>query len=215
MTPHGRSFFACSLLAYGLSACNGQPARGPSASAPRIVALAHSSAVEPLPPLPASTASVYDLPVTVRDRTGAVRRLDTFRGAPVLLTMFYGSCAAACPLLTSDLKRIEQKLSPVARERVRVLMVSFDPARDTPNVLERLTTERRMDPARWTLASANDDDARALAGVLGIRYRRLDNGEYFHSSSIVLVDGEGKIRARLDGVGKDVTPIVSALTPAS
>lgn len=203
------------LLACSLVACGGEPGRVPAPAASKPVVLAHASPLEASEPPPLSTASIYDLPVIVVDRTGTARPLASFRGSPLLLTMFYGSCAAACPLLTSDLKRIEAKLSPATRARVRVLMVSFDQARDTPPVLARLTLERGMDPTRWTLASANDDDARSLAGVLGIRYRKLDSGEFYHSSSIVLVDGAGLVRARLDGLGNDVTPILSALDPPS
>jgi protein SCO1/2 len=155
------------------------------------------------------------LPVSLVDRTGGSRNLDSFRGAPVLVTMFYGSCATACPLITVDLKRIEALLPSATRARVRVLMVSFDQARDTPSALARMTVERGVDPARWTLASASDDDARALAGVLGIKYRKLDNGEFFHSSAIVLIDEAGRPVARLDGLGKDATPIVSALRSPS
>jgi protein SCO1/2 len=140
-----------------------------------------------------------------------VRSISEFRGHPVLITMFYGRCPAACPLLTSDLKRIERQLTDSARSKVRVLMVSFDAARDTPVELKRLMTERGMDATRWTLASANDENARELAGVLGIRYRKLDNGEFFHSSSIVALDAMGRPRARMDGVGGDVSALVALL----
>ena len=177
------------------------PAAAPIAPVPYV----------PEAPPPLTQSSLYDLPVALTDQSGATRSLATFRGSPVLVTMFYGSCAAACPLLTTDLKRIERQRPPSVRSEVRVLMVSFDPARDTPPVLARLVSERGMDPTRWTLASANDDDARALAGVLGIRYRKLDNGEFFHSSVIVLLDREGRPRVRLDGLGKDVSPVVDAL----
>jgi len=159
-----------------------------------------------------SAPSLYELPIPLVDEHGVARTLDSFRGRPLLISMFYGSCAAACPLITSDLKRIEQKLPASARAAVRIAMVSFDPARDTPAVLAQLKRERGVDSARWTFASASDDAARDLAGLLGIRYRRLDNGAYFHSSAIVLLDAEGRPQARLDGLGNDVTPIVSALT---
>jgi protein SCO1/2 len=126
--------------------------------------------------------------------------------------MFYGSCATACPLLTTELKRIERRLPAEVRAGVRVLMVSFDETRDTPEVLARLKSERAMDAARWTLASTSDDEARELSGVLGIRYRKLDNGEFFHSSVIVLLDSEGRPLVRLSGVGEDLDPVVAALS---
>ncbi len=160
-------------------------------------------------------ASIYDLSVRLLDEHGAPRMLDAARGHPLLITMFYGTCQAACPLITADLKRIEQRLSPAARANLRVLMVSFDAERDTPAALSRMKTERGMDTERWTLASASEDDARQLAGVLGIRFRKLDNGQFFHSSAIVLLDGEGRQRVRLDGLGHDPAAIVAALASPS
>ncbi len=203
------------LLAFLLLlACESRPA---SPSVPEM-ASAPSPGVAPVaaPPAPSILGeSLYGLPIPIVDQQGSHRLLDSFRGRPVLVTMFYGSCASACPLLTSDLKRIEATLPAATRANLRVLMVSFDQARDTPEVLRRLTLERGMDPGRWTLASANDDDARALAGLLGIRYRKLDNGEFFHSSVIVLLDGEGRPRVRLEGLGKDAAPILNALAASS
>jgi protein SCO1/2 len=212
MKPLTRWFALSCLLA-----CQRQTA--PTSAAPAPVMRPEATLAAPLstvaPVQTASPESIYDLPVTLVDGTGSTRTLDSLRGGPVLITMFYGSCASACPLLTSDLKRIEAKLPESVRAKTRVVMVSFDQARDTPEVLRRLTLERGMNPARWTLASANDADARALAGVLGIRYRKLDNGTFFHSSVIVLLDDEGRPRARLDGLGQDATPILSALAASS
>ena len=203
------------LLAFCLVACRQPPPPAPAGSSSRTATMVDSASVRMPAAAEPTGPSLYDLPVTLVDRTGTARPLAAFRGTPVLVTMFYGSCASACPLLTSDLKRIEGQLPVAVREQLRVLMVSFDRARDTPRALERMTVERGMDPARWTLASASDDDARALAGVLGIRYRKLDNGEFFHSSAIVLLDREGRIRARLDGLGRDAASIVSFLSAPS
>jgi protein SCO1/2 len=155
--------------------------------------------------------SIYDLGVHVTDESGALRQLDSFRGHPLLITMFYAGCANACPLLTRDLKRLDAQLPEPIRSDVRVLMVSFDQPRDTPTVLSRLMRDQSMDTQRWTLANAADDDARQLAGVLGIRYRKLDNGDFFHSSAIVLIDAEGHPSARIDGIGRDPAPILAAL----
>jgi protein SCO1/2 len=182
------------------------PARAPTSE--RLLTRAQAPA---MPDEGARMPSIYDLEVRLTDQSAVVRSLAAFRGHPVLITMFYGGCPAACPLLTSDLRRIERQLPESVRSNVRVLMVSFDAARDTPGALSRLMTERGMDAARWTLASAPDDEARELAGVLDIRYRRLDNGEFFHSSAIVLLDAQGRPRARVDGIGGDVSVIVSAL----
>jgi protein SCO1/2 len=165
--------------------------------------------IEPSAPL--FEGSVYDLTAELIDQNGAKVSLDVFRGHPVLVTLFYASCPNACPLLTSDLKRIDRELPPGVREKLRVLMVSFDAARDTPQELARHAENHRLDLKRWKLASLDDASARELAGVLGIRYRKLDNGEYFHSSAILLLDETGRPKARMEGLGRDPEPILAVL----
>ena len=41
--------------------------------------------------------------------------------------LFYASCQAVCPMLIDALRGTEPKLKGDERERVSVLMVSFDP----------------------------------------------------------------------------------------
>ena len=70
------------------------------------------------------------------DQDGKAHGLDVYRGHPVLVTMFYGSCPAACPLIIDTLRAIEKDLTPAQRADLRVLMISIDPERDTPEALK-------------------------------------------------------------------------------
>jgi protein SCO1/2 len=123
--------------------------------------------------------------------------------------MFYGSCASACPVLVDEISRTLAALPPSVSADARVLLVSFDAARDTPARLTELAQLHRLDE-RWTLAAAADDDARTLAAVLGIRYRAVPNGQFAHTSVVVALDRAGRPIARLDGIG-DPAPLVAAL----
>jgi protein SCO1/2 len=151
----------------------------------------------------ARSASIYALGMTLTDQNGDRVGLDVDRGKPVLLGMFYGTCPSACPLLISTAKRVMAGLDGGAAADVRVLLVSFDPQRDTPEALRRIAAERGLD-ARWRLASAPDDQVRELAALLGVQYRRLPDGNFSHTSSIVLVDRSGAIDARLDDMAQPV-----------
>ncbi|HET9993180.1 MAG TPA: SCO family protein [Kofleriaceae bacterium] len=187
------------LIALFAVACSAQPlardipSRAPTATRP------HSS--EP---------SLYDLTLSVTSAAGVRTGLDVDRGHPTLVSMFYGSCAAACPLLIDTIDRTLQSLPASARDDARVVLVSFDPARDTPARLRELVRQHRLD-GRWTLAAASDVDARTLAAVLGIRYRSTPDGQFFHTSVIVALDRDGRSTARMDGIG-DPSALVAALS---
>ena len=144
--------------------------------------------------------SVYQLTGVFTDQGGAAVRLDVHRGQPVLMSMFYGSCPDACPLLIAELRRIEASLSPALRANLRVVLVSLDPERDTPAALRQLAERHDLDRARWRLLTGSDESVREVAAVLGVKFRRLSRGVINHSSVIVVLDGRGVVQGRIDGV---------------
>ena len=145
--------------------------------------------------VPAPPDSVYQLEAPLTTQSAARSGLDLDRGHPTLISMFYGGCPAACPMLITAIQVYESQLEQPSRARLRVLMVSFDAARDTPAELERVARLHRADPARWTFANASETDARKIAALLGISYRRLPDGDYDHSLVITLLDADGRIVA--------------------
>jgi len=183
-----------------LIACGGAPAE--------VVEVAPVSAA------PVPSDSLYQLDVPMVDQHGAAVNLGVHRGHVTIVSMFYASCPMACPLLIEDVRALEAKLSPADRADVRVLLVSLDPARDTPEKMAEVVTRHGVDDARWTLARPAPDDVRPVAAVLGIAYRPEEGGEMDHSSILTVVDPEGRVIGRLDGLGQDPTPLLDAITRA-
>jgi protein SCO1 len=140
--------------------------------------------------------SVYQLPVTLTDQQGRSRPLSAFRGRPLLVSMFYTNCEFVCPMLVEALSDTLARLGPQERAQVAVLLVSFDPERDTVAVLRQTAEQRRLDPAHWTLARTDARSVRQLAAVLGIQYRAEAKGEFKHSTALILLDADGRIAAR-------------------
>jgi protein SCO1 len=143
------------------------------------------------PPLPGD--SVYQVDARLEDPSGAATGLDRHRGAPVVISMFYGSCPHVCPLLISTIQRYERGLPEPQRARLRVLIVSIDPKRDTPAKLAEIAARHGVDGGRWTLARTDEASVRKLAAVLNIQYRELPDGEFNHSTVITLLDAEGRV----------------------
>ena len=155
-------------------------------------------------PLPGDSVYQLELPLT----TQAGRTVDwrSLRGKPVVVSMFYTSCQYICPLIVDSGKAIEREISPTQQKRLPILLISMDPARDTPAALNKVATQRKLDGSRWTLGSPPASKVRAVAGVLGIRYRQLADGEFNHTSALVLLDAEGRIVARTEQVGSKPDP---------
>ena len=151
--------------------------------------------------------SLFQLEMALEDQAGRPFTLATLRGHPVLIAFFYSHCDTMCPTIISDLRRIEAALSPAARSALRVVMVSFDEERDTPERLTAVAHERHLELDRWTLVRGEDAEVRTLAATLGMTYRRTGEGEFAHSALFTLLDGEGQIVLTVDGTGRDMTPM--------
>jgi protein SCO1/2 len=173
--------------------------RGLAGACMGLGALAVAQAAPAAPALPAR--SIYHLDVGLVDQDGRPFRLSDLRGRPVIASMFYTSCEMVCPLIFETIAATLVEAGPRVREATRVLMVSFDPARDTVAVLKEAAAAHGVD-ARWTLARGTEDAARQVAAVLGIQYRRLAGGAFNHSSVIELLDADGAIAARTSKLGE-------------
>jgi len=140
--------------------------------------------------------SVYQLQLALTTQDDHDATLDLDRGHPVLITMFYGNCPYACPLLINTMQRIEGKLDAARRGNLRALLVSIDPDHDTPAALREVAARHGADLSRWTFARTPKESVRQLAAVLGIQYRELQGGGFNHSTIITLLDAEGRVVAR-------------------
>ena len=146
-------------------------------------------------------ASLYRLDIALVDQDGRGFRFGDRQGKPVLVSMFYTSCQYVCPLIIDSLRKTQAALARDGGGKIDVLLVSFDPQRDTPARLAQVFAERKLD-ASWTLARTDAASVRKLAAVLDIQYRALANGDLNHSSTITLLGGDGRILARTDKLGE-------------
>ena len=150
--------------------------------------------------------SVYQLQAGLSDQDGHAFQWADKRGRVQLVAMFYTSCAYVCPLIIDSVKGIEHALSEDERARLGLLLVSLDPARDDTGALKSVANKRRLDPERWTLARTEDASVRKIAALLGVRYRALVDGEFNHTSAIVLLDADGRKLASSGRLGPEPDP---------
>ena len=174
-----------------------------------LAMLVIGSATASTPPLPGD--SVYQLAVNLTNQDGKVQPLLARRGRPQLVTMFYTSCTMVCPMILDTVKMTRNALDESARERLDVLAISFDPARDDVATLRKYATTRKLDSRWWTLARTEPKDVRRLAALLQLQYRQLPDGEFNHSSELILLDADGRVVARTDVIGRQDPKFVDAV----
>ena len=165
---------------------------------------ASASAQTPYP-----SDSVYQLDATLTNSSGKTHGLDVYAGHPVLITMFYSSCKHTCPLLIETVRAVARAASNP--QDLRVLMISIDPERDTPETLAKLAKERRIDTSRWSLVNANAADVRKIAAALGVQYKQSPDGEFNHSSVISAINARGEILKQSSTLGSADPELTSAV----
>ncbi|MCW5549789.1 MAG: SCO family protein [Opitutaceae bacterium] len=192
--------FTCLLLATALTASgdDNKPCCPPEPPKAEAVPAAYSP------------ESLYQIGVTFTDDEGRSVALGTLRGRPVVIAMFFASCHYACPLLVADMTRIRDGLPPAERERVALVLVSFDTVRDTPEALRRYRAERLLD-GQWTLLHGDDDAVREIAALLGVKYRQETDGQFAHSNLITVLNAEGEIVHRRAGLRGGLEEAAAAL----
>ncbi len=155
--------------------------------------------------------SVYHLQAPLEDQFGEITGLDRYKGQPVLVTMFYTSCPHVCPMLISTIKLTESKLSDEERTDLRVLTISIDPTRDTPEKLRETMERHSVDATRWSMVRPDPGDLRTIAGVFGVRYKQLPDREFSHTTRIILLDREGTQVASTEQLGRHDTAFLEAI----
>lgn len=142
------------------------------------------------------------------DLAGDTLRLSQFRGLHVALFFGYTWCPDVCPITLAQIARSAADLDPHG-EALRVVFVSLDPYRDTP---ERLATWTRAFHSGVISLTGNVELLRAAAWAWGVdfRYRTLptpgvvvdippDSAGYLvdHTARTFLIDPQGRVVAQV------------------
>ncbi|MEJ2790606.1 MULTISPECIES: SCO family protein [unclassified Pseudoxanthomonas] len=149
--------------------------------------------------------SVYHLQATTQDAGGRPVAWSSLHGQPRVVSMFYTNCHLMCPLIIENAKSVQKQLTPRERAKLGMVMVSLDPVRDTPDALQEVARRHRV-PAGWQFLAPAGNDVPAIASVLDVRYRFRDDGSINHTSVLVLLDADGRIRARSEVTGAAADP---------
>ena len=175
---------------------------------------ASHTAHDELPAAAYSARSLYQLESMWTTASEQSLRLGHLQGKVQVLAMMYTTCESACPIIVSLMQRMQAALPPELRPHVGFVLVSFDPARDTPAVLRAYSAKMHLDPASWSLLCGPLDDVLELAMLLGIRYRRDQSGGFMHSNVITVLNQAGEIVHRHEGLQQDIASTLEAMRRA-
>lgn len=158
------------------------------------------------------------------ERSGRRVTLADLRGKVWIADFIYTECTETCPLQTAYMAQLEKDLA--AERDVRLVSITVDPKHDTPEVLRKYAIRYGADPERWLfltgdkrviyelaqkgfrLSVVDPDDQGQGAALWPLAARPAyashgSKGLVIHSSRIVLVDRQARIRGLYPGTEPD------------
>lgn len=137
----------------------------------------------------------YGQDFAMPDQNGQQRTMADFKGKATLLFFGYTQCPDVCPTTLADLAAAKQKLGAKG-DKLQVIFVSVDPARDTPEILKAYMAN--FDPSFLALRGSDDELAK-MAKDFKIYYKKVDGKtptsyNMDHSAGSYVYDTAGRLR---------------------
>ena len=155
-------------------------AAAPAADAPSRLAV-----IQPAP----------DFTLTTQD--GGALRMSDLKGKVCLVSFVFTTCNGSCPATTHRMGQVQAALKErglAKDDRVRLVSITLDPARDTPEVLRKYMELYDADSAGWTFLTGDKERVGKVIADWGMWAKPAANGQLDHPSRVFLVDKKGRVR---------------------
>lgn len=135
-------------------------------------------------------------PFALRNQGGQTVTNGTLRGKIYVANFFFSSCPMVCPKMLANLRRIQAAFENDAQ--VALVSHSVMPDVDSVNVLQEYARDNGIVAGKWHLLTGDKEVIYKLArdSYFAEKQSRgpAKSGEFLHTESMLLIDGEGRIR---------------------
>ncbi len=150
-------------------------------------------------------------PIILKNQDGQSFEFRSLAGRALLVSFIYTRCPSPtmCPLVTRKFIRVQKELEEV-RDRVRLLLITFDPEHDTPRVLKEYGEVSGADFSNLWFLTGEKNCLGRLQRHFGIYKKEEQPGVYAHTTDVFLIDQEGNVRKVFPGAFWEVGDVVDA-----
>ena len=134
---------------------------------------------------------------------GAQISLANLRGKVVAVTFIFTRCSDTCPVLTSMMSLVQDRLGPEFGSKIVFASITVDPEHDTPEMLKLYAQMYGADVAGWSFLTGPPPIVQDLTRRYGIFAAKDANGGIDHSFLTSIVDRRGILRVQYLGVRFD------------
>ena len=167
---------------------------------------------QPAPPVKENVAQIgKEVPnFTFTNQDDKRVSMNDFRGKATAVTFIYAQCPLPeyCILMSKNFSDLANQLQDSElKDQIRLLSISFDPQRDTPEKLKQYglgylgKDSKATDFEVWQLATGKDKEVREIADFFGLRYEvdENDKTQFNHSLRTAVIAPDGKVTKVFSG----------------
>jgi len=157
---------------------------------------------------PTRLEPMFEMPrFGLTDQNGKPFESESLKGNPAILAFVFTRCAGPCPVMFAEMAAMQGR---IADHRVKFILITIDPKRDTPEVLKRKLSELKADESRWSFLTGGIPEIFRIQKEMMLAHGR-DENDLVHSDRFMLFDKAGVCRGRFDGkLQSDMTELVGA-----
>ncbi|MDZ7624617.1 MAG: SCO family protein [Ignavibacteriaceae bacterium] len=143
---------------------------------------------------------------------------EIIKGQITVMGFIFTHCPDICPMTTHNMYLTEKELKENGFVDVKFVALSFDPDRDTPEVLKKFAEVRELDFKSWTLLTGEISTVNELLKRFDVKAIKTDesidedgNSEYsmMHTDRISLIDENGRLRKNYKGSTINIEELVN------
>lgn len=153
-----------------------------------------------------------DIQFELTDQNGeSVIFPDDFEGSPVVMGFIYTHCPDICSFITANVKKVLEEIGNT--QNTQFILVTFDPERDTPEVLKNYAQAFDMDQEPFHFLTGDSETINQFMERMSVRIqesysKEVENGDrmYFlnHSDKILLINEKSEL---IFDYGGSMTPV--------
>jgi cytochrome oxidase Cu insertion factor (SCO1/SenC/PrrC family) len=160
---------------------------------------------------------------SLTDRSGNTVRLGDLLGKVWIADFVFTHCAGPCPVMSHQMAELQKRIGD-ARD-IRLVTITVDPDRDTPEVLRDYANLYGASDTGWLFLTGKKEEIFTLIRE-GFKLivdqndkETLEEGGHaiLHSTKFVVVDPKGQVRGTFDGTNveemNDLLSLVESLRP--
>jgi protein SCO1/2 len=157
------------------------------------------TAANSFPSTPLGNVAIKLPDFSLIDQDGAPVTLGDLKGHVWVANFFITSCPVQCPMMNMKLRQIHRALPE--RAAARLVSITVDPDRDSPEVLADYAATFRARDRRWMFLTGDKQAIIRLARD-GFKLPATDDPNV-HSLRLALVDQDGRVRGYFDSTSDE------------